>query len=78
MISEEMKLSIIEKETFKSFLSANLILPGEEGYDKSRTIWNGIIDKFPAVVVKFAGPSDIIAAVRNRGGDFYPSYQTKI
>jgi len=63
MISEETKLSKIDTETFKSSLRGSLILPGEEGYDKSRTIWNGMIDKFPAVVVKSAGPSDVIAAV---------------
>jgi hypothetical protein len=34
-----------------------------KGYDKSRTIWNGMIDKNPAMVVKCAGPSDLIAAV---------------
>lgn len=62
-ISEETTLPKIDTEAFKSSLRGKLILPNEEGYDKSRTIWNGMIDKYPAMVVKCAGPSDVIAAV---------------
>lgn len=43
VISEETKLPKIETETFKSSLRGELIFPGEEGYDQSRTIWNGVI-----------------------------------
>jgi FAD/FMN-containing dehydrogenase len=63
VISEEIMLSKTEIEAFKSSLRGELILPDEEGYDQSRTIWNGMIDKYPAMVVKCAGPSDVIAAV---------------
>ena len=63
VISEEIMLSKTEVEAFKSSLRGELILPEEKGYDQSRTIWNGMIDKYPAMVVKCAGPSDVIAAV---------------
>ncbi len=53
----------IETEAFKASLRGDLILPNEDGYDQSRTIWNGMINKYPAMVVKCAGPSDVIAAV---------------
>ncbi|WP_373493501.1 FAD-binding oxidoreductase [Aquiflexum sp.] len=63
VISKEIMLSKSEVEAFKSTLRGELILPEEEGYDQSRSIWNGMIDKYPAMVVKCAGPSDVIAAV---------------
>jgi len=63
VIPVDKKVSDTEIEKFKSSLRGKLILPDEEGYDKSRTIWNGMIDKYPAMVVKCAGPADVIAAV---------------
>ena len=45
-------------------LRGELLLPEEEGYDKARAIWNGMIDKRPALIVKCAGPSDVIQAVK--------------
>ena len=45
-------------------LRGEVLLPEEEGYDKARAIWNGMIDKRPALIVKCAGPSDVIQAVK--------------
>jgi FAD/FMN-containing dehydrogenase len=50
-------------EQFRSTLRGALILPGNDGYDAARTIWNGMIDKRPAVIVQPAGVADVIAAV---------------
>jgi FAD/FMN-containing dehydrogenase len=38
--------------------------PGEPEYDVHRRIWNGSFDKHPAVIVRCAGVSDVIAAVK--------------
>lgn len=38
-------------------------LPGEPGYDAARTIWNAMINRRPALVVRAAGAADVIAAV---------------
>jgi FAD/FMN-containing dehydrogenase len=38
--------------------------PGDPGYDEHRKIWNGCFDKRPAVIVRCAGVSDVIAAVK--------------
>ncbi|MCP1168539.1 FAD-binding oxidoreductase [Limimaricola litoreus] len=40
-----------------------LLLPGDEGYEAARTVWNGMIDRRPGLVVQPLGTSDIKAAV---------------
>src|SRR5262249_45970028 len=37
--------------------------PGEPGYDKARTIWNGMVDRRPALIVRCAATSDVVHAV---------------
>ena len=41
-----------------------LLLPGEEGYDDTRRVWNGAIDRRPAVIARCAGADDVATAVR--------------
>jgi FAD/FMN-containing dehydrogenase len=36
---------------------------GEPGYDEARRIWNGMIDRYPKVVVRCTGPADVVEAV---------------
>ena len=45
-------------------LRGKVVLPGEDGYDQARTVWNATIDKRPALVVRCQGPADVIQAVR--------------
>ncbi|HUK61904.1 MAG TPA: FAD-binding oxidoreductase, partial [Dongiaceae bacterium] len=45
-------------------LRGALCLPGEPGYDAARTIWNAMIDRKPALVVRAAGAADVMHAVR--------------
>src|SRR6476620_12640949 len=40
------------------------ILQGEAGYEDSRTVWNAMIDRRPAVVVRCLGTADVIASVQ--------------
>jgi FAD/FMN-containing dehydrogenase len=47
----------------KAGLRGVLIFPGDEGYDKARTIWNAMIDRRPGLVIQCAGVSDVKAAV---------------
>jgi len=41
-----------------------LIQPTDPGYDESRKIWNGHIDRRPALVARCRGAADVMAAVR--------------
>lgn len=44
-------------------LRGTLLTPGQPGYDESRTIWNGMIDRRPALVARCVGVGDIVACV---------------
>jgi len=50
-------------ESLKAGLRGPLLLPGEDGYEKARTVWNAMIDRRPAFSVHCAGVNDIRQAV---------------
>jgi FAD/FMN-containing dehydrogenase len=41
-----------------------LVRPGDPAYDEHRKVWNGSIDRNPALIARCAGVADVIAAVR--------------
>jgi FAD/FMN-containing dehydrogenase len=45
-------------------LRGSLVRPGDDDYDAARSVWNGMIDRRPAVVVRCAGAADVIAGLR--------------
>jgi hypothetical protein len=49
--------------TFKTSLRGELIQRGDEGYDAARKVYNGMIDKHPALIARCADVADVIAAV---------------
>lgn len=51
-------------ETLRREFRGALLRPGEEGYDEARRIWNGAIDRRPALIARCAGADDVVAAVR--------------
>src|SRR5204863_6476666 len=50
-------------EAFRGRLRAPVIRPGDDTYDEARKIWNGMIDRRPALIVKCTGVADVIDAV---------------
>ncbi|HEX4836991.1 MAG TPA: FAD-binding oxidoreductase, partial [Solirubrobacteraceae bacterium] len=44
-------------------LRGELVLPGDAGYDEARSVWNGMIDRRPALIARCTGTSDVIAAI---------------
>ena len=50
-------------EKFKANLRGALLRPGEAGYDEARKVWNGTIDKRPALIARCAGVGDVIQCV---------------
>src|SRR5713226_8722657 len=51
-------------QDFAAGLRGPLLRPGDGGYDEARTVWNGMIDRRPALIARCAGVADVIAAVR--------------
>jgi FAD/FMN-containing dehydrogenase len=41
-----------------------LLRPEEEGYEEARRVWNGAIDRRPALIARCAGVDDVLEAVR--------------
>jgi FAD/FMN-containing dehydrogenase len=41
-----------------------VLLPGEDGYDQARQVWNAIVDLRPAVIARCASAADVAAVVR--------------
>jgi UDP-N-acetylenolpyruvoylglucosamine reductase len=50
-------------DAFGASLRGTLIRPGDAAYDATRAIWNGMIDKRPALIARCAGTADVIASV---------------
>jgi FAD/FMN-containing dehydrogenase len=67
IVTAEGSDAIIEEAAVADFaagLRGPLLRPGEAGYDQARVVWNGMIDRRPALIARCAGVADIIAAVR--------------
>jgi len=47
----------------KSRIRGLVLVPSDAGYEESRTVWNAMIDRRPAVVVRCLGVGDMIACV---------------
>lgn len=50
-------------QDLKKQLRGQLIRPGDGSYDAARTVWNGMIDKRPALIARCFGVADAIASV---------------
>ncbi len=50
-------------QELRTALRGELVLPSDAAYDDARSVWNGMIDRRPALIVRCTGTSDVIAAV---------------
>ncbi|HEY8871801.1 MAG TPA: FAD-binding oxidoreductase [Stellaceae bacterium] len=67
VITAEGSDAILEEAAVADFaagLRGPLLRPGDEKYDEARRVWNGMIDRRPALIARCAGVADVIAAVR--------------
>ena len=60
---EELTLEAAAVKELGESLGGRLLLSGDDGYDAARTIWNGMIDKHPALIAVCADASDVQNAV---------------
>lgn len=50
-------------EELRSKVRGEVLLPGKPGFDAARTIWNAMIDRKPALIVRCAGVADVMRSV---------------
>ncbi|WP_253738177.1 FAD-binding oxidoreductase [Halohasta salina] len=49
--------------TLRTEIRGEILLPDDEAYDVARSVWNGMIDRWPALIVQPTGTADVVAAV---------------
>ena len=52
-----------EVQRFAAGLRGTVIQPGDADYDAARQVWNAMIDRRPALIVRCAGVADVLSAV---------------
>ena len=56
----------LDAEALQGFVEGTrgaVLRPGDQGYDDARAIWNGLIDRRPALIVQCTGAADVVDAV---------------
>jgi FAD/FMN-containing dehydrogenase len=48
---------------FQASLRGPLMMPGNANYESARKVWNGMIDKHPAMIARCTGSADVMRAV---------------
>lgn len=58
--------AVVNEKTVQKFaadLEGELIRPGDSGYEEARAVWNGMIDKHPALIARCVSEADVVASV---------------
>src|SRR3954471_17466102 len=61
LVSKPLDEALVQE--FAANLRGELIRPEDEGYDATRAIFSGMINKRPAMLVRCAGTADVIQGV---------------
>ena len=56
-------VSDAEIDSFEVGLRGQVIRKGDPTYDEARAVWNGMIDKYPALIARCQGTADVITSV---------------
>lgn len=60
----EIDLTESTLDSLRMQLRGPVLVAGDAGYDESRTVWNAMIDRKPALVARCLGIADVIACVQ--------------
>src|SRR5436309_7738818 len=56
-------MSMSPIDALRAQVSGEVIAPGDAAYEEARKVYNGMIDKHPAAVVRCSGPADVAAVI---------------
>jgi FAD/FMN-containing dehydrogenase len=62
--TQPVEIDSVAVKGFAASFRGELIRPGDSAYQLQRMVWNGSIDRYPALIARCAGVADVIAAVR--------------
>lgn len=54
----------MKTDELRTRFAGSVIAPGDPGYDRARAVWNGMIDRRPALIARCTGVADVIAALQ--------------
>ena len=57
-------LGSLDVASLRDGFRGELLRPEDAGYENARKVWNGSINRFPALIARCAGVADVIAAVK--------------
>ena len=50
-------------EQLRSSIGGEVVTPEDAPYEEARKVWNGMVDRHPALIVRCASTDDVVAAV---------------
>jgi hypothetical protein len=63
LLGEHVLLPESAIQAWQGHLRGPVLRSGDDGYGEARRVWNGMIDRKPALIVRCTGAADVIAAV---------------
>lgn len=63
IVGQGIKIDQHAQDEFQLRLQGQLIRPGDDSYDPARSVWNGMIDRRPALIARCTSVADVVAAV---------------
>ena len=62
-VSETLTIEAASVDALRASMRGDVVAPRDDTYDEHRKVWNGSIDKRPALIARCAGVADVRAAV---------------